>query len=178
MESPGAPTQRQSPPRCEDCGEWGHATKADEQCIYYGRAPEDHQDALPGDTIPHISQVHVEIYADDVLQTSQRRKPYWYEGQAVEVKFDGKYYSLGRASGDGCNCLIDSLRQVSPFKICGVNIVRAMLDSQHRSGPERIIPGDYLEIEFWADGEFRLHDRFQWRRADAAAPWAVTRLNP
>ena len=42
-------------------------------------------------------------------------------------------------------------------------------------GGYRITP---LEIEFWADGEFRLHDRFQWRRADAAAPWAVTRLNP
>ena len=42
-------------------------------------------------------------------------------------------------------------------------------------GGYRITP---LEIEFWADGEFRLHDRFQWRRADATAPWAVTRLNP
>lgn len=42
-------------------------------------------------------------------------------------------------------------------------------------GGYRITP---LEIEFWADGEFRLHDRFQWRRTDAAAPWAVTRLNP
>lgn len=42
-------------------------------------------------------------------------------------------------------------------------------------GGYRITP---LEIEFWADGEFRLHDRFQWRRADAEAPWTVTRLNP
>jgi pyridoxamine 5'-phosphate oxidase len=35
-----------------------------------------------------------------------------------------------------------------------------------------------LEIEFWADGAFRLHDRFRWRRIDATAPWDVTRLNP
>jgi pyridoxamine 5'-phosphate oxidase len=36
-----------------------------------------------------------------------------------------------------------------------------------------------LEIEFWADGEYRLHDRFRWRRAapDALA-WEVARLNP
>ncbi|WP_300055560.1 pyridoxamine 5'-phosphate oxidase [uncultured Roseobacter sp.] len=35
-----------------------------------------------------------------------------------------------------------------------------------------------LEIEFWADGEFRLHDRFVWRRAALEAEWSVTRLNP
>ncbi|MEI4261128.1 pyridoxamine 5'-phosphate oxidase [Roseovarius sp. D0-M9] len=35
-----------------------------------------------------------------------------------------------------------------------------------------------VEIEFWADGDYRLHDRFVWRRADASAPWEVTRLNP
>lgn len=35
-----------------------------------------------------------------------------------------------------------------------------------------------LEIEFWADGAFRLHDRFQWRRATLADDWTITRLNP
>ncbi len=35
-----------------------------------------------------------------------------------------------------------------------------------------------LEIEFWADGAFRLHDRFAWRRAALDAAWEVTRLNP
>lgn len=34
------------------------------------------------------------------------------------------------------------------------------------------------EIEFWADGAFRLHDRFVWRREGPDAPWTVTRLNP
>lgn len=42
-------------------------------------------------------------------------------------------------------------------------------------GGFRIAP---VEIEFWADGAFRLHDRFRWRRADPTAPWEVTRLNP
>ena len=35
-----------------------------------------------------------------------------------------------------------------------------------------------VEIEFWADGAFRLHDRFRWTREAEDAPWAVTRLNP
>jgi pyridoxamine 5'-phosphate oxidase len=35
-----------------------------------------------------------------------------------------------------------------------------------------------VEIEFWADGAFRLHDRFRWSRPDPTAAWTVTRLNP
>ncbi len=35
-----------------------------------------------------------------------------------------------------------------------------------------------VEIEFWADGAFRLHDRFRWTRASPASPWVVDRLNP
>ena len=36
-----------------------------------------------------------------------------------------------------------------------------------------------VEIEFWADGDFRLHDRFRWTRMkpDTEA-WTVQRLNP
>ncbi len=33
-------------------------------------------------------------------------------------------------------------------------------------------------IEFWQDGAFRLHDRFQFARADETAPWEVLRLFP
>ncbi|MGQ0567188.1 MAG: pyridoxamine 5'-phosphate oxidase [Gemmobacter sp.] len=42
-------------------------------------------------------------------------------------------------------------------------------------GGIRIVP---LEIEFWADGEFRLHDRFRWERAAPDDPWRIARLNP
>jgi pyridoxamine 5'-phosphate oxidase len=35
-----------------------------------------------------------------------------------------------------------------------------------------------VEIEFWADGAFRLHDRFRWTRASLASPWVIERLNP
>ncbi|MGI3209819.1 pyridoxamine 5'-phosphate oxidase [Roseovarius tibetensis] len=42
-------------------------------------------------------------------------------------------------------------------------------------GGFRITP---VEIEFWADGAFRLHDRFVWRRQDAGQDWTVQRLNP
>lgn len=41
-------------------------------------------------------------------------------------------------------------------------------------GGYRITPS---HLEFWADGAFRLHDRFQWTR-DADAGWSVERLYP
>lgn len=41
-------------------------------------------------------------------------------------------------------------------------------------GGYRITPS---HLEFWADGAFRLHDRFRWTR-DADAGWSVERLYP
>lgn len=59
----------------------------------------------------------------------------------------------------------------------------ARVTAAHGSAPRRppfwggirLIP---VEIEFWADGAFRLHDRFQWRRESPGAEWTITRLNP
>jgi pyridoxamine 5'-phosphate oxidase len=39
----------------------------------------------------------------------------------------------------------------------------------------RIIP---LELEFWKDGAFRLHDRVRFSRPDATAAWSRQRLYP
>ena len=45
----------------------------------------------------------------------------------------------------------------------------------HFWGGYRIVP---TEIEFWADGAFRLHDRFAWRRKNVQDDWTITRLSP
>ncbi|MEP5732601.1 MAG: pyridoxamine 5'-phosphate oxidase [Sulfitobacter sp.] len=42
-------------------------------------------------------------------------------------------------------------------------------------GGYRITP---VEIEFWADGDHRLHDRFRWTRHDQGSAWDVVRLSP
>ncbi|WP_417724998.1 pyridoxamine 5'-phosphate oxidase [Salipiger sp.] len=59
----------------------------------------------------------------------------------------------------------------------------ARVTATHGTAPERpSYWGGYrirpLQIEFWADGAFRLHDRFVWTRQNLADPWVVTRLNP
>lgn len=42
-------------------------------------------------------------------------------------------------------------------------------------GGFRIVP---LELEFWSDGAFRLHDRFKWSRQSVEEAWKIERLNP
>lgn len=59
----------------------------------------------------------------------------------------------------------------------------AKVTAQHGPSPKRPpFWGGYridpVEIEFWADGAFRLHDRFVWRRVSVSSDWQITRLNP
>ncbi len=42
-------------------------------------------------------------------------------------------------------------------------------------GGMRIRP---IQIEFWADGQYRLHDRFLWERGLGEKSWSVRRLYP
>ncbi len=42
-------------------------------------------------------------------------------------------------------------------------------------GGFRVVP---VEIEFWSDGAFRLHDRFRWSRNKVNEDWTVSRLSP
>jgi len=42
-------------------------------------------------------------------------------------------------------------------------------------GGFRVTP---VEIELWADGAFRLHDRFRWIRSGGGRAWQATRLAP
>ena len=60
----------------------------------------------------------------------------------------------------------------------------ARLAAKHPLGPPR--PGHWggyrirpVEIEFWGQGEFRLHDRFRWTRLKPeGTSWTVQRLSP
>mgnify|MGYP000356440833 CR=1 FL=1 len=59
----------------------------------------------------------------------------------------------------------------------------ARVTAQHGTAPARppfwggfrVKP---VEIEFWADGAFRLHDRFVWRCETPGAEWQIDRLSP
>jgi pyridoxamine 5'-phosphate oxidase len=75
-------------------------------------------------------------------------------------------------------------RQSQPLSSRGALVAEvARVTAEHGMAPRRPpFWGGYritpLEIEFWADGAFRLHDRFRWSRPSVAADWTVQRLNP
>ncbi len=75
-------------------------------------------------------------------------------------------------------------RQSRPLESRGALMAEvARVTAAHGTAPRRpphwggfrVTP---VEIEFWADGAFRLHDRFRWTRAEPGAEWIVERLNP
>ena len=75
-------------------------------------------------------------------------------------------------------------RQSRPLSSRGALMAEvAKVTARHGTHPPRpSFWGGYrinpVEIEFWADGAFRLHDRFQWRRMEGGEGWEITRLNP
>ena len=75
-------------------------------------------------------------------------------------------------------------RQSQPLKSRASLMAKvAKVTATHGTNPSRPpFWGGYrlrpLEMEFWADGAHRLHDRFRWRRDQIDGPWTVERLNP
>jgi pyridoxamine 5'-phosphate oxidase len=66
------------------------------------------------------------------------------------------------------NALIAEVAKVTATK--GIDPARPPFWGGYRIAP--------VEIEFWADGAHRLHDRFRWTRPAPGAPWQVVRLSP
>ena len=110
-----------------------------------------HPDTALGDNAQHISETRIRIFADSLEQMAAQRRPYWYRGKIVDIDIAGVSYHLGIASGDGCNCLIDTLRQTLPGIICNVPLVRRMLEERHCNLPTAILPGAYLPLDLWDD---------------------------
>ncbi|MEM9726203.1 MAG: pyridoxamine 5'-phosphate oxidase [Pseudomonadota bacterium] len=79
-------------------------------------------------------------------------------------------------------------QQSRPLESRGTLVAQAgLVAAKYPSGPPRpphwggyrLVPA---EMEFWSDGAFRLHDRFQWRWRESAdgraGGWEVRRLSP
>lgn len=75
-------------------------------------------------------------------------------------------------------------RQSHPLSSRGALVARAaQMAARHGPNPGRPpFWGGYVirpvEIEFWADGAHRLHDRFKWISTANKGDWSIERLNP
>jgi pyridoxamine 5'-phosphate oxidase len=93
---------------------------------------------------------------------------------------DAYYRSRGLASRLGAW----ASRQSEPLASRSALIAKvAQVTATHGVNPKRPpFWGGYriapVEIEFWADGLHRLHDRFRWTRSGPGMPWGVVRLSP
>ncbi len=91
----------------------------------------------------------------------------YYDSRALDSRL-GAWASRQSAPLDSRETLVDAVETARASH--GQDPVRP----PHWGGL-RIRP---LEIEFWADGAFRLHDRERWVRKDIDQPWGVQRLYP
>ena len=109
---------------CQALGCW----RTKPSCPFYGRDREGHRDASFGDNVPHMHQTRIEILKDGVaLQPGRRLSQSWWIGHNIVLRIEGLHYCMGAASGDGFNCLIDTLRQ-SLGLVCNVSYVRRILE--------------------------------------------------
>ena len=136
---------------CTSCGRLGHASNAHPQCLFYERERNVHLDAHGGSSVQHMSQTSIQILADGIMQCASRRKPYWYEGHRLRIMVDDQQFALGKASGEGCNCLIDTLRQKLGVASCNIADVRRRLEALHELCETEILPHDYLSLDYWED---------------------------
>ncbi|WP_417728133.1 pyridoxamine 5'-phosphate oxidase [Roseovarius sp.] len=103
----------------------------------------------------------------DVTQEEGARADEYYASRSLKSRL-GAWASEQSQPLDSRASLMAKVAKITALK--GPNPARPPFWGGFRIAP--------LEIEFWADGAFRLHDRFVWRRKDLGENWRIQRLNP
>ena len=102
-------------------------------------------------------------------------------GRGTDDEADAYYASRPRGSRIGAWASQQSRPLADrPALLAAVSRFEAEYDGKDVPRPPywsgyRLTP---LRVEFWQDGEFRLHDRFVFTRSGEGAPWTVQRLFP
>ena len=99
-------------------------------------------------------------------------------GKATAAQSDAYFNSRGRGSQIGAWASAQSQPLGSRAELM------AQVEAHDKKFPDAVTRPPHWggfclvpdEIEFWADGEHRLHDRFRFTRAESG--WGIQRLNP
>ena len=99
-----------------------------ENCPTFPFARVDHPDARLGAAVPHmLGELNVDM------------------GDHRHVFVNGARYYIGSASGEGCNCLINTLDQLLGTGVPS-RFVRADLQREFSTSPDRVTEGNYLDL--------------------------------
>ena len=130
---------------------------------------------------------------EDLAANPRAAMCFHWKSLARQVRVEGPIHALPAAEADAYFASRDrgsrigawASRQSRPLDSRGALMAEAAkVAARHPLSPPRpphwggfrIRP---VEMEFWADGAHRLHDRFRWtRETPQSGDWAVQRLNP
>ena len=129
---------------CDRRGCW----QANPSCLFFARSRELHQDAGWGDSVPHMRETRITCTADGLDMEGRLSVDWWRQYRDVCFTVNGaEQFSMGKASGAECNCLIDTLRQQMNLE-CNITEVRNYVQARHLN----IKRGDFLELQHhWRD---------------------------
>jgi len=134
---------------CSKCDRVGHDR---DHCPFFPEEREPHADAQLGDNVNHMDQVNIAISVDGAIVEQCQREIGWFYNHKIEISVDDIHFVLGKASGEGCNCLIYSFQKILPTSMFNVSFVRAELERRHAGRPTAIVRRDYLDLAmYWAD---------------------------
>ncbi len=129
-------------------------------------------------------QLEVNPFAALCFHWKSLRRQVRVEGPVISVsdlEADEYYASRPRGSRIGAWASQQS-RPLADRPTLLAAVARFDAEYQNRDVPRPAYWSGYrltpMRIEFWQDGEFRLHDRFAFSRASDGAAWTVQRLFP
>ena len=126
---------------CHACGVTGCWIE-NRNCVFFGRSRVAHIDSTLGKNIPHFrGELIIRVLENEnPVQLGLTLLPADWRWENVVIEIDGDRYRMGSASGNGCNCLIDTLRQALDV-VCNVDQIRHLLHQKHpslREGEKRL----------------------------------------
>ena len=95
-----------------------------------------------------MRETRITCTADGLDMEGRLNVDWWRQYRDVCFTVNGaEQFSMGKASGDECNCLIDTLRQQMNLE-CNIAEVRNYVQARHSN----IELGDFLELQHhWRD---------------------------
>ena len=115
-----------------ECTRCGGSDHNEANCDLFPEVRLEHPDAEPGAAGPHMAGVLDVEYKDGVVTLS------------------GLCYKKGQASGAGCNCLIDTIRQKLDIT-ADPRAVRSRLQLLFPRGPDKVTKSNFLDFRaHWA----------------------------